>query len=433
MAPRAIETLAGRLPQGVIMVSATNGKTTAARMLAEILRRDDRGVVHNRAGANTHWGVATALADTDGDVAVLEVDEAWLPLLAAQIRPRVVVLGNLFRDRLDGYGELQRLAALWRALLAGPGCPATVVANADDPLLAGPGGVLALTRAPTLLFGLAGGRLGTPTPEHPHEGTTCAACDSRLEYRRAFVGHLGHYDCPGCGAGRPQPGVWAEGATLHGLEGSRAVLSLPSGRIEVTLAQPGLHNIYNALAAAAAAHALGVPPAVIATGLRTARAPFGRGETLRLDGRSVNLMLVKNPVGVNVTLDLLRPAARSGALHLWLALNDGEADGRDVSWIWDADFERLAGLVAVATCSGRRAAELALRLKYAGWNCPLEVDPDLARSFRAALTRAPERLIALPTYTALLGLRPVLNGHGLTVTDWGTSARRGPLSPSREL
>ncbi len=232
-------------------------------MLAHILRVHGHAVVHNRAGANTHWGIATALADAEGDLAVLEVDEAWLPLLASQLKARVLVLGNLFRDRLDGYGELRRLTELWRSLLTGPNCP--------------------------------------------------------------------------------------------------------------------------------------------------------------------------TPVGANVILQLLRAQDRPASLHLWLALNDGVADGRDVSWIWDADFEQLAPLVSAVTCSGRRAAELALRLKYAGWQSPIEVDRDLARSFRSALSCAPDRLIALPNYTALLGLRPVLNDHGVSVTDWGTSARLGRLAPVRAL
>jgi UDP-N-acetylmuramyl tripeptide synthase len=432
MAPRAIETLAGRLPEGVILVSATNGKTTTARMLAEILSLHGHAVVHNRAGANNHWGIATALADDDGDLAVLEVDEAWLPLLAAQLNPRVVVLGNLFRDRLDGYGELERLANLWRTLLMGPNCPATVVANADDPVLAGAGGVLGATLARRLLFGVADTRLGTATPHHPHEAVTCAACHTRIDYRRALIGHLGHYRCPNCTAERPPPAVRASRISVRGLDGTRASLSLPEGRIEITLAQPGLHNVYNALAAAGAAVALGVPPPVIAAGLCTTRTPFGRGERLHLDGRTVNLLLVKNPVGANVTLELLRAGARPASLHLWLALNDDEADGRDVSWIWDADFEPLAPLVAAVTCSGHRAAALAVRLKYADWNCPIDVDRDLARSFRAALAGAPDRLIALPTYTALLGLRPVLNAHGVSVTDWGTTAARAARS-AREL
>ena len=198
-------------------------------------------------------------------------------------------------------------------------------------------------------------------------------------------------------------------------------------RLEI--AQPGLANVYNALAAATAASHLGVSPMTIARGLHTARAPFGRGETIAVSGKSLHLLLVKNPVGASVTLDLIAPAP-DARLHLWLALGDGEADGRDVSWIWDADYERLAGRMVSTTCSGPRAAKLAVRLKYAGWKGELDVDRDLGRSLRTALERTEDQLFALPTYTQLLGLRPVLGDLGAEVTDWGTSARRAVISPT---
>jgi UDP-N-acetylmuramyl tripeptide synthase len=425
MAPVAMGPLAARLRGGVTLVSATNGKTTTARMLAAILEADGCAVVHNRAGANTHWGVATALTERDGDIGVFEVDEAWLPLLAAVLRPRVVVLGNLFRDRLDGYGELDRLVSIWRTLLRGP-APETVVVNADDPLLAGPGGVLEGSSAEPILFGIDDAKAGSPTPEHPHDGHSCVLCGHRLEYTRAFVGHLGHYRCGRCRRLRPAPTVSALSVHEQGLEGARATISMPRAMFDVQLAQPGLHTVHNALAAAAAAVSLGVAPEVIRTGLQSMVPPFGRSETIALEGRTVHLCLVKNPVGVNATLRLLHADRRRHPLHLWLALNDGWADGRDVSWIWDADFERLTGLVGAATCSGRRAHELAVRLKYAGWSCPLLVEEDLDISLTSALMRAPEALIALPTYTALLALRGVLNRRGIAVSDWGTSARLGP-------
>jgi UDP-N-acetylmuramyl tripeptide synthase len=423
MAPRAIGTLAARLADGVILVSGTNGKTTTARMLASILEAAGRVVVHNRAGANTHWGVATALADGGGDLGVFEVDEAWLPLLATELRPRLIVMGNLSRDRLDGYGELERLVDLWRSLLSGPAAPPAVVANADDPLLAGPGGVLEQTPAQRVLFGIDDDDVGTSTPEHPHEAHTCAVCGQPLRYTRAYVGHLGHYGCAHCRRSRPAPAVRATAIAQRGLEGTRARLVLPAAQFEVGLAQAGLHNVHNALAAAAAADSLGVSPAAIRIGLESVLPPFGRSETVEVHRRRVHICLVKNPAGVNATLTLLRGDRRQHPLHLWLALNDGLADGRDVSWIWDADFERLAGFLGVVTCSGRRASELALRLKYAGWQCPMEVDESLEASFEQAVKRAPRSLIVLPTYTALLGLRPVLNRRGVTVSDWGTTAR----------
>jgi lipid II isoglutaminyl synthase (glutamine-hydrolysing) len=405
MAPHAISTLAARLQSGVTLISVTNGKTTTARMLATILEADGRAVVHNRAGANTHWGVGTALAEREGDIGVFEVDEAWLPLLSAVLRPRLVVLGNLSRDRLDGYGELERLVSLWRSLLSGSAAPPTVVVNADDPLLAGPGGVLEGSVARAVLFGVDDELVGSASPEHPHEAHSCAVCATPLEYTRALTGHLGHYRCGRCRRSRPAPSVRALRVREPGLEVASATISVPGASFDVQLTQPGLHNVHNALAATAAADALGVMPEVIRRGLQSVRPPFGRSETIAVQGRTVHLCLVKNPAGVNATLRLLLADTRQHPLHLWLALNDASADGRDVSWIWDAGFERLAGVLGAATCSGRRAHELALRLKYAGWSCPLEVQEDLDSSFQGALMRAPRSLIALPTYTALLGLR----------------------------
>ncbi len=423
LAPRAIGTLAERLPDGVVLVSATNGKTTVARMLAGILEADGRAVAHNRAGANTNWGIATALAEGEGEIGVLEVDEAWLPILCAHIAPRLVVLGNLSRDRLDGYGELEQLVTLWRRMVSDAAACDAVVVCGDDPLLAGPGGVLDAARTHAVTFGVADAAAGAPRPEHPHEAHSCAACGEPLDYACAFVGHLGHYRCPRCGRSRPAPQVAAARIDECGLDGTDVAITLPTGGvIEAHLRQPGLHNVYNALAAVAAAVTLGVGPDAIAAGLAGARPPFGRAERLTVGGRDVHLCLAKNPAGVNATLRVLEGDRQAHPLHLWLALNDGIADGRDVSWIWDCDFERLCGRVAAVTCSGRRANELAVRIKCAEWGCHIEVEKDLDASFALALRAAPDVLVALPTYSALLGLRPVLNRRGVTVTDWGTTA-----------
>jgi UDP-N-acetylmuramyl tripeptide synthase len=426
LAPGAIGTMAKRLRHGVALISATNGKTTTARMLASILEADGRAVVHNRAGANTHWGVCTALAEGDGDFGVFEVDEAWLPLLAAELCAETIVLINLARDRLDSYGELERLVSLWRGLLRGPAAPATVVANADDPLLAGPGGVLDGARCRSLLFGVEDLGIAAASPDQPHDAHSCAACGHRLSYSGAFLGHLGHYRCVSCGRTRPTPMVRALSVRAHGLQGTTMTLSIGGSPVDVRLTQPGVHNVYNAIAAAGAAAALGVEREAIRIGLESARPAFGRSETITVQRRPVHIFLVKNPAGVNATIRVLAADPRRDQLHLWMALNDGWADGRDVSWIWDADFERISGLVAAVTCSGRRARELALRLKYAGLNCEIDTDEDIDASFHRALRRAPGALIAMPTYTALLRLRGVLNRQGLPVTDWGTAARSAP-------
>ena len=196
------------------------------------------------------------------------------------------------------------------------------------------------------------------------------------------------------------------------MSGSDVELRTPAGRIDVRLPLPGLYNVYNALAAATAALELGAPLERVREGLEGISAVFGRVETIPIDGRDVSILLVKNPAGANEVLRTL--TLEDGSLDLWLALNDRIADGRDVSWIWDADFELLAGRVRRATCSGTRAEEMALRLKYAGVDAPIEVERDLGRSLDAAVAGgdgAP--LFALPTYTALLELRDLLAARGV--------------------
>ena len=333
------------------------------------------------------------------------------------------MLGNLSRDRLDGYGELEQLVELWRRMGSDSASAHALVINADDPLLAGPGGVLDTAGTRAVTFGIADAAAGEPRPEHPHEAHSCTACGEPLDYARAFVGHLGHYCCRHCARLRPAPDVEAVRIDERGLDGTGVTIALSRRvAIDVELGQPGLHNVHNALAASAAAVALGIGPDAIAAGLARTRPPFGRAEQINVGGRRVHLCLAKNPAGVNATLRVLGRDRRVHPLHLWLALNDGTADGRDVSWIWDCDFERLRGRVAAVMCSGRRAHALALRIKCTEWDCRINVDPDLDASFERALRGAPDMLIALPTYSALLGLRPVLNRRGVSVTDWGVTA-----------
>ena len=211
---------------------------------------------------------------------------------------------------------------------------------------------------------------------------------------------------------------------LDGLRGADLQLTVPEGRRELRLGLAGVPNLYNALAAVTAARRLGVGPDAIARTLEAARPPFGRAETIRVGQRTLFLQLSKNPVGVNQALELIAGLPDHGPVHLWLGLGDGAADGRDVSWIWDAGYERLAARVGAVTCSGPRAAEMAVRVKYAGWPGPIAVEPDVGRSLRGALAAAPQTLYGLATYTQLLALRPVLTALGVPVTDWGSSARR---------
>jgi lipid II isoglutaminyl synthase (glutamine-hydrolysing) len=424
LAPDAIPTLGARLRGGSTIVSATNGKTTTAGMIAAAMQAVGRRPVHNRAGSNMTWGVATALLEQRGDEGLFEVDEAWLPRIAADLDPGLIVLGNLFRDQLDRYGELERLADDWAELVAARAGATGFVLCADDPLVADLGRDRDLARRPGVTyFGVEDPSQALPGLQHAFDAKHCRRCGAPYAYARAFVGHLGHYSCPNCGADRPAPDVAATRVQLEGMRGSRVAVRTAEAEFEVHLPLPGLYNVYNALAALAAAIRLEIPPDRAARALESMQAVFGRVETIEVEGRSLSILLIKNPVGANEVLrTLLLESAESGespSVDLWIALNDRIADGRDVSWIWDADFELLAGHVRTVVCAGTRAAEMALRLKYAGVpTTEIVVDESISRSLDRALAGANGRVFALPTYTALLELRDLLTKRGLAGRYW---------------
>lgn len=440
--PDALGTLSSRLKQGSVLISATNGKTTTAAMAASILERRGVEPVHNQAGANMAGGIASTLLSAArpggriaGELGLFEVDELWLEQIAAQLhRLRAVLLSNLFRDQLDRYGELETIADSWvSALRDGPARTATLVLNADDPLVADlgrdrDGSVVDGADAErdegsrVVYFGVQDDSLALAGMAHAADAKHCRRCGVPYVFDAVYLGHLGHYHCPGCGRQRPSPTVWASAVGLDGVRGARFQLSVPEGAAEVKLGLPGLYNVYNALAAAALAVALEIPLADIVAGLQSATAAFGRAETVTVDGRETRIMLVKNPAGCNEVLRTL--ALEPGEHDLLGVLNDNIADGRDVSWIWDADYELLAGRVRSVTCAGTRASELALRLKYAGVDPHrIRVIDDLARALTTATSDRPsadgdEPLYALPTYTAMLALRELLVRRGDASSSW---------------
>jgi len=421
MQPDAIAQLAGRLPGGSIVISATNGKTTTAAMASAVLERTGTRLVHNRAGANMAGGVASALLDAahvggqmDGDTGLFEVDEFWLPRVADALHPRALLLGNLFRDQLDRYGELDAIADRWAAVVAAQPAGTKLVLNADDPLVADLG-----TTSEPVYFGIDDDRLALPALQHAADSKHCRRCGHAYVYDAAYLGHLGRYHCPNCGAHRPEPQVVARDVELHGVRSARFALHTPVGQAEVDLPLPGLYNVYNALGAAALGFALDVPLDDVVAGLEAVAPAFGRAEVVQAGGRDLVLLLVKNPAGANEVLRTL--VLENGQLDLLGLLNDRTADGHDVSWVWDADFELLAPRLRTMTCGGTRAAELAVRMKYAGADPEtLRVEHQLEVALDAALAGGdPARpLYALPTYTALLELRELLVRRGLTSRYW---------------
>ncbi|HEX4465074.1 MAG TPA: Mur ligase family protein [Solirubrobacterales bacterium] len=420
MAPEAIARLGKRLDRGSTLISATNGKTTTAGMIAAALEADGRRPVHNRAGSNMTWGVATALLEQRGSEGLFEVDEAWLPKVAAQLEPSLIVLGNLFRDQLDRYGEMETLAAEWGKTVASRTARTRFALNADDPAIADLGrDENGEPREGVVYFGIEDAAQALPELQHAFDAKHCRRCGHPYAYERAFVGHLGHYSCPNCSARRPRPDVAATAIELRGMSGSQVTLRTSQGEIELQLPLPGLYNVYNALAAVTAALELGVPPPTIADSLQAMRATFGRVETIPIGPSQLSILLIKNPAGANEVLRTLLLEAGEEKLDLWIGLNDRIADGRDISWVWDADFELLAGGVRRVVCAGTRAPEMALRLKYAGWpEREIEVVSDIEGSLDRALSENPRRLFALPTYTALLELRKLLASRGLAEEFW---------------
>ncbi len=420
--PDIVAHLGRSLGRGVAVVTGTNGKTTTARLLADILRAAGWPVLHNRSGSNLMRGLAatlTAAAGLDGriphaahTVGVFEVDEATLPPACAALRPRVTVFTNLFRDQLDRYGEVDSIAALWRAAVAALPPTATLVLNADDPSVAA---LRHAARGPVLTFGIADPCAGAGQEEHPADARWCGRCGREFVYTARFFWHVGHWRCPGCGEGRPEPDVAAEAVAAEP-DGTRLTLRTPAGPFTLRLPLLGLYNVANALAATAAALSMGATPSAIMAALEGFTAAFGRQEALRVRGREVRLFLCKNPAGTNQVLRTILSLAEgadgaggaaAAPLHLLLVLNDGIADGRDVSWIWDVDFEPLVGRVETLVAAGTRAADLALRLKYAGLGDRLALEPDLRAAVSRALTQTPPgaRLYILPTYTAMLTVR----------------------------
>jgi UDP-N-acetylmuramyl tripeptide synthase len=416
LAPTGLAELASALSDGVTVVSATNGKTTTSAMLSHILGAD-REICRNGAGANLMSGVVTTLLQRPpaATMGVLEVDEAALPAVVTGVAPRVVALGNLFRDQLDRHGELEMVADRWRTLVAGLSEQTTLVLGADDPVI----DALGADRASVIRYGIDDPGVSLTERDEAADSTACVRCGCAYAYDAVYLGHLGDYHCPTGDHTRGTLDIAARHVRPLGLAGTAFRVDAPDGATEATLPLPGLYNVENALAAIASAYALGVPTATAIARLATFRAAFGRFERIAIEGREVVLILFKNPTGANEALRAIAPDL-PGA-HVVLALNDQIADGRDVSWIWDIDLEGALDAAASIVCSGRRAADLAVRLRYA--DVPLDRidrlrETDVALD-RAVADAAPgERVYVLATYTAMLDLHRQLADRGLTEPFW---------------
>lgn len=425
--PRLLTKLTTQLSQGALIVAGTNGKTTTTRMIADIFEAVPWKVVHNRSGSNLVRGVmaafvqnASATGRVRGDAGVIEADEAALPELVRRVRPRLILLNNLFRDQLDRYGELDTIAKTWRVVLQELPASTTVIVNGDDPTL------VAITdglQARRVCFGLDEQRHRLEALPHAADAAVCRVCGADLRYEALYVSHLGEWECTGCGRKRPPLDYTGSDIALQGVTSLAMRITGPDGKNrDVQVGVPGLYNAYNALAAAAVAREAGVGWEIIAPAFAAFQSAFGRIERLTYRGRELTLALVKNPTGFNEVLRML--TAETGGLQLqtMIAINDLDADGRDVSWLWDVDFELLATGEGDLFTTGLRGSDMANRLKYAGI-APGRIHP-LPNDLGAALDRFVEAVAEgeggyiLTTYTAMLSLRKTLADRGAVTAFW---------------
>ena len=448
--PDVLRKLSQDLKFGSVVITGTNGKTTTARLISWLLEGAGHKVVSNRAGANLIFGVTAAAlesADANGrlraDWGVFEIDEASLPKAIDEIQPKAAIVLNLFRDQLDRYGELESIAKKIEGALARMPEGGKVLLNADDPRVAEIGLNLA---NPPLWFGLDDTRVAAHELPHAADARTCPRCGASLIFDAVYVGHDGVYRCPNNDFARPTPEMTATNIELDGFDNiamtvgrgmresyppenkseTQPVKAPPEThdndhRLDHRLALPlgGLYNCYNVLAAYTVGITIGLDPTYIAERLQNFRAAFGRQERMEFRGRHLNLVLSKNPAGFNETLRTAVDLAKGN--NFLIALNDRKADGTDVSWIWDVDFERLQTRAHALVPAGNRAHDLAVRFKYAGVEASApETDPGKALDALVKATPEGETAHLLCTYTAMLDLRAELVSRGWAKPYWET-------------
>ena len=417
--PKILTQLAGDLTHGSIVITGTNGKTTTARLVTWLLEGAGHRVVSNRAGANLIFGATAAAlrkAGADGrlraDWGVFEIDEASLPRAVEEIQPRATLVLNLFRDQLDRYGELESIAKKIEKALAAQPASSQAILNADDPRVAEIG--LSLPRKP-IWFGLDDERIATRQLPHAADARTCPHDGATLIFDRVYVGHDGVYRCPNGDFARPKPALAATNIELRGFDS--VAMTINNTRIEMPLG--GLYNCYNVLAAYATACSVGLDDRYIAERLKTFKAAFGRQEHIEFRGRHLILVLSKNPAGFNETVRTAVDQAHGQ--HFVIGLNDRKADGTDVSWIWDVDFEQLQDRATTVIPAGNRAYDLAVRLKYAGVKAEEpQTDPSKALDLLIKTTNDGDTAYLLCTYTAMLDLRSELVRRGWAQPYWET-------------
>ena len=399
----------------VVLVTGTNGKTTTTSMIYNIVKEDGHKVITNNTGANLYSGIVTTFIDnysffnkTEDTYAIIEVDEANVKYITEHITPEVITVTNLFRDQLDRYGEVY--TTLTKILEGLPSVPtSTLVLNGDESLL----GDLKLPN-PTVFYGFNAILNENKTIEVNADAKFCKFCKTPYNYNYITYNHLGDFYCPGCGYKRAELKYSVDEILDLTPESS----TVKFGDLEVLISQSGVYNIYNALNAYAITKELGIKNSIIKASLEKQSSSFGRQEILNIEGKDVKIILVKNPAGYNQALDTLYLNKHSfGAAFL---LNDNYADGRDVSWIWDVDFEKLHTLdINEVFISGIRCYDMAVRLKVAGLNPDRFILEETFEGLTEKIkTSTSDKIYVLATYTAMINFRKYLHSKGYIKKLW---------------
>jgi UDP-N-acetylmuramyl tripeptide synthase len=423
--PNVLKSVVGASKAKKIVITGSNGKTTTARMTAAIADASGHRVSQNRTGSNLLQGVtsvavnfADMLGRLDSDVLLFEIDEATIPLAVPEIQPDVVLITNIFRDQLDRYGELYSVARALNTMLESLPESSTILLNGNDPQVADFG---MNARAKRLFFGLETLEVGTPVPEQSADIVRCIRCNSDLDYKVAYMSHLGIYKCPNCGYTLPDLDIAVTSVALaeNGEGPSHIKLRTPQGEMKLEIPLPGLHNVYNAAAAIGAAMAAGFPLDKVQTAMSNIRTAFGRMEKIQAGDKTIFLSFVKNPTSFNLMLRLI--AQHAGKKHLMLAASHTVVDGEDFAWLWDVDIEEIASDILDAVCSGNKPEELAMRLKYA--EVPTE-KITLIQDREAALDAAMRKvepggtLYIMSSYTPTQELRRIMQKRGWVKHFW---------------
>ena len=409
--PDILQTYFAQLEKGCILVVGTNGKTTTTLMIKKILEKEGYKVLHNDSGANLLNGVLSALirksswtGKIKADFGVFEIDENTLPSVISNYpnnqlsnnkKRLIIVFLNLFRDQLDRYGEVDVIAEKWAKTMSKMPRETEIILNADDPQIAFLGKA---SKHKKIYFGLNEPKLFLKEKEHATDSIFCLNCGSRLSYDGIYYSHIGIWKCGKCGEKRPKPDISEWKSPLA-----------------------GVYNKYNTLAAVGVAKLLGITDKKVNLALADFSPAFGRQEEIEINGKKIKIFLSKNPAGFN---ESLRTVISLGAKEILFVLNDRIPDGRDVSWIWDVDFEMLPFYVTPVV-SGDRAYDLALRLKYAKPvhkipknavsepETPILVYENLKKALEFCLgsTNRKETLFIMATYSAMLEVRKILKGR----------------------